>query len=402
MYTKVRLILIVCLVLQGVKGFPQEEMVPSPSQTLTEFSFKTLVGGVVILQATLIPFPDTLNFILDTGSGGISLDSTTAKSLGLSPVRSDVRIRGVAGIRKVNFLYNKSLGFPDLQVDSLNFHINDYTFLSRVYGVKVDGIIGYSLLSRYIVKLNYDDSLMQICSPGTIRYPKGGFLLKPNIKGLVVQRAKLKDRREVSTRFLHDIGAGVCLMLSKEFVADSTVLAWNRKLWPKEGHGLGGKLQMDLTVIKELRFGPYKFKHVPTLIFDDVYNVTSYPYLGGLIGNDIFRRFNIIYNYPEGDIYLRPNNSFRDRFDYAYSGIDLQLINGKVEIGGVAKDSPADIAGVKIGDIVLGMNGDFSLDFFKYKKLLQRPKREITLLVRRGVELKILKFKIKNIRQVFR
>jgi len=401
MRAKFCFILIVWLVFQGAKGFSQEEMVSPPSQTLIEFPFKTLIGGVVVLQATLIPNPDTLNFILDTGSGGISLDSTTVQSLSLTPVQSDIRIRGVAGIRKVDFLYNKSLCFSGFQVDSLDFHVNDYTFLSRVYGVKVDGIIGYSLLSRYIVKLNYDDSLMQICSPGTIRYPKGGFLFKPNIKGLVVQHAKLKDRREVHARFLHDIGAGVCLMLSREFVADSTVLAWNRKLWPKEGHGLGGKLQMDLTVIKELRFGPYKFKHVPTLIFDDVYNVTSYPYLGGLIGNDIFRRFNVIYNYPEGDIYLRPNNNFRDRFDYAYSGIDLQLIDGRIEIGGVAKGSPAAIAGVKMGDVVLGMNGDFSLDFFKYKKLLQHPKRAITLLVRRDAELMILKFKIKNIKQVF-
>ncbi|MEH6308918.1 aspartyl protease family protein [Olivibacter sp. CPCC 100613] len=396
-----RIILFVLLMAGYIHSVAQEEIVPSPSHVLSEVRFKTLMGGVVVVPALLNDFPDTLNFILDTGSGGISLDSTTVVSLGLKPTPSATRIRGVAGIKQVSYLYNQRLQFPLYTIDSLNFHINDYSFLSSVYGIKVDGIIGYSLFSRYIVKVNYDDSLMQICSQGTIRYPKGGFLLKPNIKSLVVQRALMKDKHQVNARFLHDIGAGVCVMLSREFVEDSTLLAWNRRLWPKEGHGLGGKIQMDLTVIKELRFGPYKFKHVPTLIFDDVYDVTSYPYLGGLIGNDIFRRFNMIYNYQRGDIHLLPNNSFRDRFDYAYSGLDLQLVDGAIEIGGVAKGSPAALAGLKTGDLLLAVNGDFSMSFSQYKKALQRPKREVMLLVRRKEELMIFKFKIKSIKQVF-
>ncbi|WP_134087748.1 aspartyl protease family protein [Olivibacter sp. XZL3] len=396
-----RVVLFVLLLATYIPSVAQEEIVPSPSQLLSEIRFKTLMGGVIILPARLNGSPDTLNFILDTGSGGISLDSSTVASMGLKPEPSATRIRGVAGIKQVSYLYNQRLNFPSYTVDSLNFHINDYSFLSSVYGIKVDGIIGYALFSRYIVKINYDDSLIHLCSKGTLRYPKGGFLLKPNIRNLVVQRAFLKDRHQVNARFLHDIGAGVCVMLSKEFVEDSTLLAWNRKLWPKEGHGLGGKIQMDLTVIKELRFGPYRFKQVPTLIFDDVYDVTSYPYLGGLIGNDIFRRFNVIYNYEKGDVHLTPNNSFRDRFDYAYSGLDLQLIEGHIEIGGVAKGSPADMAGLKIGDLLLAVNGNFSMDFVQYKKALQRPKKEVMLLVRRKEELKIFKFKIKSIKQVF-
>lgn len=381
--------------------FAQEEIVPSPSEILCKLPFKTLIGGVVVIQATLNNYTDSLNFILDTGSGGISLDSSTVVLLGLTPTPTSVRIRGVAGIKEVSYLYNQNLNFPAFTVDSLNFHINDYGFLSSVYGIKVDGIIGYSLFSRYIIRINYDESTIEICSKGTIRYPKGGFLLRPNIKSLVVHSATLKDKRQINARFLHDIGAGVCVMLSKEFVGDSSLLSWNRKLWPKEGHGLGGKIQMNLTVIRELKFGPYKFKHVPTLIFDDVFDVTSYPYLGGLIGNDIFRRFNIIYNYAKGDIHLTPNNSFRDRFDYAYSGLDLQLIQGNIEIGGVSKDSPAALAGLKENDLLLAVNGDFSLDFAKYKKALQRPKKEVTLRVRRKEELLIFKFKIKSIKQVF-
>jgi hypothetical protein len=84
-----------------------------------------------------------MNFILDTGSGGISLDSTTASELKLTPIPSDKTIRGIAGIRLVSFVNNEKLTLGNLTIDSLDFHINNYEILTAVYGERIDGIIGY-------------------------------------------------------------------------------------------------------------------------------------------------------------------------------------------------------------------------------------------------------------------
>jgi len=240
----------------------QEEFIEPNSQVLTKIPFYQLTGGVVILKAQLDNFPDTLNFILDSGSSGISLDSLTVDYFKLHPEASNKTIRGIAGIKKVGFLYNRKLKFPGLTVDSLDFHVNDYSVLTSVYGERIDGIIGYSLLSRYIIKLNYDSLLMEICSQGTLRYPRGGFLLKPYISTLPVHSARIRDENTFTTRFLHDIGAGVCLMLSKEFVEDSAILRKGRKMWPKEGEGVGGSINMNVTVVKELKMGPYRFRNL--------------------------------------------------------------------------------------------------------------------------------------------
>lgn len=375
----------------------QEEFIEPPSRLLTRISFTQLTGGVILLKAALDDFPDTLNFILDSGSSGISLDSTTVAYFNLSPAASDRTIRGIAGIKKVGFLYNRKLHFPGLTVDSLNFHVNDYSVLTSVYGEQVDGIIGYSLLSRYIVKINYDSLQMEICSKGTIRYPKGGFLIKPILSTLPVQYARVRDEHAYTARFLHDIGAGVCLMLSKDFVEDSIILHKKRKLYPKEGEGIGGRISMHMTVIRELKFGPYRFRNIPTYIFDDAFNVTSYPYLGGLIGNDIFRRFNVIYNYPKRDIHLVPNSHFREAFDYSYSGIELYYIDGRIIIGDVAKGSPAEEAGVKEGDELVGINNNVSNSFNQYKVALQNAGAKVRLILRRDGELMELNMKIKSI-----
>jgi hypothetical protein len=375
----------------------QEEFIEPPSKLLTRIPFAQLTGGVVILRALLDNFPDTLSFILDSGSSGISLDSSTVSYLKLKPEPSDRTIRGIAGIRKVGFLYKRKLRFPGLIIDSLDFHVNDYSILTTVYGEQIDGIIGYSVLSRYIVKIDYDSLKLDFCSRGTIRYPRGGYLFKPIMSTLPVQFARVKDGNTISARFLHDIGAGVCLMLSKDFAEDSAVLHKKRKLWAKEGEGVGGKIDMHLTVVKELKLGPYRFRNVPTYIFDDVYNVTSYPYLGGLIGNDIFRRFNTIINYEKRDIYMVPNSHYRDMFDYSYSGIELYYLNGLVEIGDVAKGSPAEQAGLMEGDIVVAINNNFSQNLNQYKIALQAANEKIKMIVRRKEDLKQIEFRVKNI-----
>jgi hypothetical protein len=243
--------------LTGMPTAAQEQFIEPPSKDLTTISFIQLTGGIIIIQARLENFPDTLNFILDTGSSGISLDSTTADYLLLEPEPSERTIRGIAGIRKVSFLYNRKLHFPGLSIDSLNFHINDYSILTAVYGERIDGIIGYSILSRYIIKIDYDNNKLTFSSPGTIRYPRGGYLLKPQMTQLVSQAMRVRDTKAISTNFLFDIGAGLCMLFSSEFIEDSNFIDKKRKRWPKIGEGLGGKIDMEMTVIKEVKIGPY-------------------------------------------------------------------------------------------------------------------------------------------------
>ena len=119
-----RLLYSALLVFACLSAFAQEEFV-EPSKFLTRFPFIQMTGGVVIMQARFDAFADTLNFILDTGSGGISLDSTTADYFKLKGTPSTRTIRGIAGIRNVSFLNNRKLHLPGLTIDSLNFHIND-------------------------------------------------------------------------------------------------------------------------------------------------------------------------------------------------------------------------------------------------------------------------------------
>jgi hypothetical protein len=374
----------------------QEEFI-EPSRFVTRFRFRQLTGGVILLEGRFDPFPDTLNFIFDTGSGGISLDSTTAEYFKLKGTPSNRTIRGIAGIRNVSFLYNRTLHLPGVTIDSLNFHINDYSILNIVYGERIDGIIGYSVMSRYIIKVDYDSSRMEFWTRGSMKYPRGGFLLRPLINTIPIQSIRVKDAETINARFLYDMGAGLNMMLSTDFLKDSALLGKKRKMYAKEAEGLGGKIDMYMTVIKEVKLGPYRFRSVPVYVFDDTYNITSYPYLGGLIGNDLLRRFNVILNYDRRNIYLMPNAHFNDAFDYSYSGLELYYVDGKIIVGDVAKGSPAEKVGLLEGDVVVAVNKNFSQNLQQYKSAVQSTGEKLKLIIQRDGLLKEYEIRVKSI-----
>lgn len=347
----------------------------------------------MVVRGLLNQIPDTLNFILDTGSGGISLDSSTCADLNLVPRYSDTMVTGMGSSHKAKFIYNQTLHFPGLSIPGLDFHVNNYEVLTSVYGEKIDGIIGYSFFRQFIVKVNFDTLKLDVFKPGELKYPKQGSILRPAFTALPIQNVSVKDGRKIDFNFYFDTGAGLCFLMSESFAKDSAVLSKKRKPIRTQAEGMGGKLQMDITVVKTLQLGSYKFRNVPTYIFKDDYNVTSYPFVGGLIGNDLLRRFNLIINYPQREIHLQPNSHFFDPFDYAYTGMATYYLDGKIYIEDIVPGSPADKAGLKPNDILMAVGNNFSNNIMQYKTILQNANEKINLIISRNGEMMQLRIK---------
>jgi len=393
-----RVFLYLLFTLCGFSVFGQEMYWEKPAKFITSFPFKQLSGGVMLVKARFENLQDTFNFILDTGSGGISLDSTTTADHKIPHQPSGRYIYGIAGVRKVDYAPDQTLTFPGLTVDSLDFYINNYEVLTSVYGFKIDGIIGYSFLSRYLVKVDFDSLKINVFSPGYISYPPHGFLLHPSFQGLPIVPLTIKDSQKFNAHYFFDTGAGLCLLLSNHFNEDSSVLLKRRKPVEIEVQGMGGKKRMRLSLLKEVQIGTYKFKKVPTYLFEDEYNVLAYPKRAGLIGNDILRHFNLIINYQQREIYLTPNSHFRDPFDYSYTGLTLYSLDGQVFVDDIVKGSPADRAGLRNGDVVMGIDNNFTGNLEVYKNLLQKTGYRISILVMRENKPVIISLRVGRIR----
>jgi len=236
-----------------------------------------------------------------------------------------------------------------------------------------------------------------VWEPGEMKIPKSGLLLRPVINNIPVFNADVADNTAISSRFYFDTGAGLCILLSEKFVKDSSILKRGKKITVTQAEGIGGKKPMKITTVKGVRIGPYKFRKVPAYVFDDEFNVTSYPSLGGLVGNDIFRRFNLIIDYGNRLIHLLPNTHFNDPFDYSYTGLGIYVVDGQVLVEDVIEGSPAEKAGIQPDDIIVSVGTNFSGNILAYRALLQVPGVRLKIVVKRKEELIMLNLKVASI-----
>ena len=95
-------------------------------------------------------------------------------------------------------------------------------FLRSVYGEQIDGIIGYSFLSRYIVKMDYDSSKISILYQRNDEISHGVVTcMNLLLRTLPVQTARIKRCRKQSIQDFYLIWCWALLLLIKDFVEDS-------------------------------------------------------------------------------------------------------------------------------------------------------------------------------------
>ena len=364
---------------------------------LTKFGFQVLNGGTIIIKAQLDTIADTLNFILDTGCGGISLDSATAEEYHIPSVKTNINVIGIAGTRQLSFAYNHTLSLNGYKIDNLQFHLNDYDILTAANGMKIDGVIGYSFFKRFIVSINYDESIISVYDTANFQYPAKGYYLYPLINPLPHQEVIMSDAKTITNNLIFDTGAGLFSLLNNKCAKESGLLNKKRKKYSIQAEGIGGKKQAELTVINKIKLGRFSFRNVPLYLMDDDNNVTGYPTGCGLIGNEILRRFNVIFNYPQGSIYLKPNSHYYDLFDYSYTGLSVYTIDNKVTVTEIMPNSPGEKAGFMPEDIIVTIDNALINNVQQCKTLFQNTDKTLMVWVLREDTTKLLKLEIKNI-----
>jgi predicted metalloprotease with PDZ domain len=154
---------------------------------------------------------------------------------------------------------------------------------------------------------------------------------------------------------------------------------------------------MKLSTVKRVKLGSYKFNRVPIHIYDDSLNVLAYPDISGLVGSDLLRRFNLVINYPERIIHLSPNTHLKDPFDYSYTGMSYYFIDGKVTITEVQQGSPAEKAGLLPGDVIFGVENNFSNSIQQYKAMMQTAGEKLRILIFRNTQPRLIELKVGSI-----
>jgi predicted aspartyl protease len=269
----------------------------------------------------------------------------------------------------------------------------DYLELRNYLGAEVHGIIGYELFSRFIIQINYQDKVVEIIDPAKFK-PRKKFQALPitieDTKPFLTTTAQTNGKK--SLKFLVDTGASFSLLLDPQ--SDPSIQVPEKHITTIIGRALGGEITGKIGRVASLDLGKYTLNNVITN-FPDVNSYldtlkSSVTKRNGSIGSEVLSRFTVIFDYSHGTIYLKKNAVFKKPFNNDLSGLTIKAKGARLktfEIVDVRKNSVADLAGFKKGDIVFSVNGNSAANFTLNELnnvFNTKPGKKVVLEVERG------------------
>jgi predicted aspartyl protease len=306
-----------------------------------------LLSGLVSGSAGQRP----MRLILDSGAGGLLLDSKKLSAWGLKP-SGKATVTG-AGNSAAQVVQIPSLSFGEARLDNIR------AFAAPIpQEMQADGLIGYDLISRLITKIDYANGQVTLLPQAAFVPPTGGNItmlplqFEHNIPVTYAQVDGIKGTFEIDT------GASGSLILFKPFVEKHGL---RNRYYPRvetiTGKGIGGYLEGDLVNLKELTLGGFTM----TKVLTDLSRQTGGGFFSkthaGNIGAEILSRFTVTFNYAQKKLYLQKNSEYTRSYDVPRAGMVVDMVNGNIIVVSLSPRSPASEVGIEKGDRVLGLNG---------------------------------------------
>lgn len=307
----------------GQTGFE----VTNPKKTVIPFQ---LINNLIFIPVNINGID--LTFLLDSGVNETILFSLDNKEINFNDVEK-MKFSGLGGTTKIEGLRAENnivrIGKEYTDFTHTIFIILDESinFSSHV-GIPVNGIMGYNFFKDHQIEINYINKKITVYkSEKLFKKRQRKFTAFPiTIEGnkpYIMADVEMNSEK-VSSKMLLDLGNSDAVWLFPKLIKN---FEYNRpNIDDYLGRGFNGDIFGKRSRIHELNLGDFVFKK-PLTAMPDEYSIQSLklvPDRKGSIGNDIIRRFTVIFDYPGNQIFLRKNSHFNDPFLFNSSGLDIQ------------------------------------------------------------------------------
>ena len=318
-------LLMSCFTIFGQRGF-----------VFKEHSKKVKVPFQLINNLIFIPLKvngTELTFMLDSGVEETILFSLEEKdSISLLNTET-ISLRGlgsndaVAGLKSTgNQLEVKGM----VSTNHLLYVILDESFnLSANIGIPVNGIIGYPFFKNNLLEIDYANKYIifhkespKIRKKLAKKFERSAISIegsKPYVEANVTI-----NNLPFPVKLLIDTGHSDALWLFEN--KSSAIKVPVKNFEDYLGKGFSGDIYGRRAIIPEFRINNFIFKS-PIAAFPDstsLQHVKMVSGRSGSIGAEIFKRFAMVFDYTNGQLFLKKNSDFKSYFNYNKSGIEIR------------------------------------------------------------------------------
>jgi len=355
-----------------------------------------MVGTYMIVKVKMND-SKPLNFILDSGVRNIIITELFPEDVVSLSYVNEINLQGLGSGTDLNAFasYNNVIQMGRVKLNNQNVYVikEDIFNLSKHTGTKINGLIGVDFFEDYLVEINYTYKQINFYLNDGFEFPKGYRKLPISIesKKMYVQLSVLEnDSIHKNVKMLIDTGAELNAWF-QTFTANAIHLP-QKNVEGRIGQGLNGEVKGKFARIPQICFGEFCLSNTIVAFPDsaDIAEIVISTKRDGTIGSELLSRFNSYFDYKNKLFYFKPNASFKNPFTYNIAGIEIEQIIPfipQTEVLNVWKNSPAEKAGVQIGDQIMELNGNrtFQMQMGEIKNYFEKPsKHPLSITLMRG------------------
>jgi hypothetical protein len=318
------------------------------------------------LAHRLITIPIEINniagtFLIDTGAERTVIDSAFAQRLRLKPSGA-VSLERTYSTEESVMVTAEHVRIGAKQWSGVPFVVQDLSMLARMQLASISGVLGTDLLATMTVKLSY--------SSGT-----------PQVINDIGDSGSLVPLKRFRNAYFVPVGIGPSTF---EMLLDTgtNLTALSNSAWrtlpsswrpnnlvegiQSSGSPPGSFLAcVPALHLGEMSPGEIVLRDQPLrVIMPSQGGSFADPAFAGILGGDILERFEVTLDLQHASMYLKPDADFRpDPYEFLTVGIQFFKVDSDAfSVVAVWRHSPAEAAGVLVGDRILSVNGYSSAD----------------------------------------
>ena len=313
--------------------------------------FEFIFGTRIFVRATINGRP--MLVMLDSGASSTVLDRHFASSLGLSP-KGDLTGEGAGGSIQYSMIRGATVKLGDLSWNGDAVAI-DLSAVEQQVGHPVPIILGGEFFRDAVVDIDFKRRRIAFHNPSTYRAAPNAreHALTPTGENQAI--SVLVEGRPA--KLLFDLGNAGAVDLFPRFWEQSGFVGHRRTSTTFAG-GVGGMSVQKVTMLRMIALGGATFRDLPSRLEDRASSLAARSGdLDGNIGIGVLSRFHLVADFPHSRVLFEPPVDVDTPFRVNHGGLTLQPGSTGAKVLYVSPKSPAAIAGINVGDVIVAVNG---------------------------------------------
>lgn len=248
---------------------------------------------------------DSLRLMFHTSSTCVTITKESLKEKILLKEKQNTNIQTWGGRADAEFSEHNTLFINKLKWENITVFVNENS------GPDTDGKFGYDLFTKKIVSLDYDKNLMIIAEtlPKNLKgYQKMNLTF---LNGSMFIEGRLEIGDEVfQDKFMFHSGYGGAIFLDPKIAEKYDTKSLTTISTSELKDSYGNVFKIETKLFPKVKIGNKTLKNVPLS-----FAARSSDIPMKVFGNDLLKRFNVIFDFQKNEIYLKPNGLWKMNYN---------------------------------------------------------------------------------------